>query len=48
MAYAAETERKMIVNVLGILACYSFLIVLAMPDDFAMPKDRPRDGEDHF
>jgi hypothetical protein len=29
----------MIVNVLGILVCYSFLVVLAMPDDFAMPKD---------
>jgi hypothetical protein len=34
-------EHKMIVNVLGILICYSLL--LAMPDDFAMPKD----GEDH-
>jgi hypothetical protein len=33
----------MIVNVIGILVCYSFMIVLAMPDDFAMPKD----GEDH-
>jgi hypothetical protein len=33
----------MIVNVIGILVCYSFMIVLAMPDDFAMPKD----GQDH-
>ena len=29
-------------NVIGILACYAFIVILAMPDDFAMPQD---DGE---
>ena len=27
------------VNVIGILACYALIVILAMPDDFAMPKD---------
>jgi hypothetical protein len=26
-------------NVIGILACYAFIVILTMPDDFAMPKD---------
>jgi hypothetical protein len=24
-------------NVIGILACYALIVILAMPDDFAMP-----------
>ena len=24
-------------NVIGILFCYSFIVILAMPDDFGMP-----------
>jgi hypothetical protein len=24
-------------NVIGILICYSFIVILAMPDDFGMP-----------
>ena len=27
------------VNVIGILACYALIVILTMPDDFAMPKD---------
>ncbi len=26
-------------NVLGILACYALIVILAMPNDFAMPRD---------
>jgi hypothetical protein len=26
-------------NVIGILACFSFIVILTMPDDFAMPLD---------
>ncbi len=29
-------------NVLGILACYALIVIVSMPNDFAMP----RDGED--
>jgi hypothetical protein len=27
------------VNVIGILACYALIVILTMPDDFAMPRD---------
>jgi hypothetical protein len=30
-------------NVIGILVCYSLIVILAMPDRFAMPHD---EGED--
>lgn len=33
-----ETGQAM-VNVIGILACYALIVILTMPDDFAMPKD---------
>jgi hypothetical protein len=26
-------------NVIGILVCFSFIVILAMPDDFGMPVD---------
>ena len=26
-------------NVLGILICYSLIVILTMPDDFMMPRD---------
>ena len=26
-------------NVIGILACYAFIVILAMPNDFGMPTD---------
>jgi hypothetical protein len=26
-------------NVIGILACYAFIVILAMPNDFAMPRE---------
>jgi hypothetical protein len=32
------------VNVIGILACYALIVILAMPDDFAMPKDEEESG----
>jgi len=28
-----------VVNVIGILACYALIVILSMPDDFAMPQD---------
>jgi len=31
-------------NVIGILACYALLIILAMPNDFAMPQDDQDSG----
>ena len=27
------------INVIGILACYALIVILTMPDDFAMPRD---------
>jgi hypothetical protein len=30
-------------NVIGILICYSLIVILTMPDHFLMPRD---DGED--
>jgi hypothetical protein len=27
------------INVVGILICYSLIVILAMPDHFAMPRD---------
>jgi hypothetical protein len=32
-------------NVIGILVCYSLIVILAMPDCFMMPHD---DGDDHL
>ena len=26
-------------NVIGILACYALIVILTMPNDFAMPQD---------
>jgi len=26
-------------NVIGILVCFSFIVILTMPDDFGMPVD---------
>lgn len=26
-------------NVIGILACYALIVILAMPDNYAMPRD---------
>lgn len=31
-------------NVLGILICYSFIVILAMPDDFGMPASDEEQG----
>jgi hypothetical protein len=31
-------------NVIGILACYALIVILAMPDDFAMPVDGEEDA----
>jgi hypothetical protein len=41
-------------NVIGILACYALIIILAMPNDFAMPRNddeydfplMPQEGQD--
>ena len=32
-------------NVIGILICFSLIVILTMPDDFLMPRD---DGEDQL
>jgi hypothetical protein len=31
-------------SVIGILACFSYIVILTVPDHFMMPKD---DGDDH-
>ena len=35
--------RNCMANVIGILVCYSLIVILAMPDRFMMPCD---DGDD--
>jgi hypothetical protein len=37
--------RKCMANVIGILICYSLIVILAMPDNFLMP---PEDGDDQL
>jgi hypothetical protein len=32
------------INVIGILACYSLIVVLIMPDNFGMPDDDADDA----
>ncbi len=38
MGRAPEETGQAMVNVIGILACYALIVILTMPDDFAMPR----------
>ena len=44
MGRAPEETGQAMVNVIGILACYALIVILTMPDDFAMPKDDEESG----
>jgi hypothetical protein len=35
----SSPRRNCMANVIGILICYSLIVILAMPDNFLMPSD---------
>jgi hypothetical protein len=44
MGRAPEETGQAMGNVIGILACYALIVILTMPDDFAMPQDEEDSG----
>jgi hypothetical protein len=39
MGRGGQKTGQAMANVIGILACYALIVILTMPDDFAMPQD---------